>query len=49
MEFIKDSLILLIANKKTSKAMYDKLVNLYLVSTTNQKMSLRNKLYIMKK
>lgn len=49
MESIKDSLALFVANMKTSKAMYDKLVNLYSVSTTSQNMSLRNKFYKMKK
>jgi len=48
-ESIKDSLVPFVANLKTSKAMYDKLVNLYFVSTTRQNMSLWNKLYKMKK
>ena len=33
-ESIKDSLVPFVANLKTSKAMYDKLVNLYSVSAT---------------
>jgi len=48
-ESIKDYLVPFIANLNTSKDMYDKLVNLYSISTTGQKMSLRNKFYIMKK
>lgn len=48
-ESIKDSLVPFVTNLKTSKAMYDKLVNLYSVSTTQLKMLLRNKLYKMKK
>lgn len=48
-EPIKDSLVPFVANLKTSKAMYDKLVNLYSVSTRGQKMYVRNKLYRMKK
>ena len=39
-ESINVSLVLFVANLKTSKAMYDKLVNFYFVSTTVQKMSL---------
>jgi len=34
---------------KTSKAMYDKLVKLYSISTQGQNISLRNKLYRIRK
>lgn len=48
-ESIKDHLVPFVANLKTSKAIYDKLVNFYSISTSGQKMSLKNKLYKMKK
>lgn len=48
-ESIKDSPVPSVTTLKTSRAMYDKLVNLYSVSTTGQKLSLWNKLYRLKK
>lgn len=48
-ESIKDHLVPFVANLNTSKAMHDELVNLFSISTSRQKMSLRNKLYKMKK
>lgn len=44
-ESIKDHLISFIADFSTSKAIYDKLVKLYSISTPIQKISLRNQLY----
>lgn len=48
LESIKDRLTPFVSNLKTSKAMYDKLVNLYSIITLGQKMYLRNKLYKIK-
>jgi len=39
-ESIKDPLVPFVPNLKTSKAMYDKLADLYFVSSSRQKMSL---------
>ena len=47
-ESIKDSLIPYVSNFETSKEIYDKLVELFSVSTTGEVISLRNELYKMK-
>lgn len=47
-ESIKDSLILYVAKLKTSKKIYDKLVELFSVSIVGEIISLRTKLYKMK-
>ena len=44
-ESIKDHLVPFVVDLKTSKAMYDKLVKLYSISTSGQNISLRNQLY----
>ena len=44
-ESIKYHLVPFVTNLKTSKAMYDKLVKLYSISTQGQDISLRNKIY----
>lgn len=48
-ESIKDHHVPFIADLKTSKAMYDMLVKLYSISTSGQKISLRNQLYRIRK
>ena len=47
-ESIKDSLIPYVSKFQTSKEIYDKLVELFLVSTAGEVISLRNELYKMK-
>ena len=47
-ETIKGHLFPFITDLGTSKAIYDKLVKIYFVRTTSQKISLRNKLYKVK-
>lgn len=47
-ESIKDSLSPFVAKLKTSKEIYDKLVELYSISTTGEIISLRTELYKMK-
>ena len=47
-ESIKDSLIPYVSRFETSKEIYDKLVELFSVSTTREVISLRNELYKMK-
>lgn len=47
-ESIKDSLIPFVAKLKTSKEIYDKLVELYSVSIVGEIISVRNELYKMK-
>jgi len=47
-ESIKDSLIPYVSKFETSKEIYDKLVELFLVSTTREVISLKNELYKMK-
>ena len=47
-ESIKDSLIPYVSKFETSKEIYDKLVELFSVSTTVEVISLKNELYKMK-
>ena len=47
-EAIKDSLIPYVSKFETSKEIYDKLVELFSISTTKEVISLRNELYKMK-
>ena len=47
-ESIKDSLIPYVSKFETSKEIYDKLVELFLVSIATEVISLRNELYKMK-
>ena len=47
-ESIKDSVIPNVSKFETSKEIYDKLVELFSVSTTGEVISLRNELYKMK-
>ena len=48
MESIKDALIPYVSNLEYSKEIYDKLVELFLVSTAGKIMSLRQELYKLK-
>src|SRR5690606_12660463 len=47
-ESIKDSLIPYVSKFETSKEIYDRLVELFTVSTTGEELSIRNELYKMK-
>lgn len=47
-ESIKDSLIPYVAKLETAKEIYDKLIDLFSVSTAGEGISLRNELYKMK-
>lgn len=46
---VKDHLVPFVVDLKTLKAMYDKLVKLYSISTQGQNISLRNQLYRIRK
>lgn len=46
---IEDHLVPFVVDLKTTKAMYDKLVKLYFINTSGQKIFLRNQLYRIRK